>query len=61
MIADGGDHLLGHQGGCAGLLEGMAQAALEVVWRCTLDREAHPHAAGEREEFIGAQTQFGEH
>jgi hypothetical protein len=33
----------------------MAQAVLEVVWRRTLDREAHPHAAGEREELVGPQ------
>ena len=59
VIADGRDHLRGHQGGGAGLLQGMTQAVLEVLRRCAFDRQTHPHAAGQGEEFIGAQT-FGE-
>ena len=56
MIAEGGDHLRGHQGGGAGLLQSMAQAVLEILRQCAIDRQAHPHAAGERQELIGAQT-----
>lgn len=56
MIAEGGDHLRGHQAGGTGLLQSMAQAVLEILRQCAIDRQAHPHAAGERQELIGAQT-----
>ena len=59
MIADGRDDFRGHQGGSAGLAEGVAEAGLQVLGRCAFDRQAHPHAAGEREELLGAQA-FGE-
>ena len=59
MIADRGDHLRGHQGGRTGLLQSMPQAVLELLWCCAFDRQAHPHAAGQGQEVIGAQT-FGQ-
>jgi hypothetical protein len=59
VIAERGDDFGGHQGGRAGLLQGVTEALLKVLWRRAFDRQTHPHAAGEREELIGAQT-FGE-
>ena len=59
VIADRGDQLRRHQAGGTGLAQSMAQAVLEFLWRRAFDRHAHPHAAGQRQEFIGAQT-FGQ-
>ena len=59
VIAERGDHSGGHQVGRAGLLQGVPEALLEVLRRGAFDRQAHAHAAGEREELIGAQA-FGE-
>jgi hypothetical protein len=46
VIADGRDHLFGHQGGGAGLLQSMPQAVLKVLRWGAFDRQAHPHTAG---------------
>jgi len=58
MVAQCRDHLGGHQCRGAGLLEGMAQAILEVLRGCSFDGQPYPDAAGEREEFVRAQA-FG--
>ena len=66
VISERGDQLRRHQLDGAGLLQAMQQQLLQLVRRGALQRQAHPHAAAERGEFLGAQalqqpTIAGEH
>ena len=42
--------------GAPACCQGVAETVLEVLRRGAFDRQAHPHAAGKRQELIGAQT-----
>jgi hypothetical protein len=35
-----------------GLLQGMYDVLLQLVWAGTFERKTHPHAAAEREQFL---------
>jgi len=52
VIAQGGDQLRRHQLDGAGLLQGVYDVLLQLLWAGTFERETHPHAAAEREQFL---------
>ena len=56
MIAQRRDQLRSHQLYGAGLVQRLLEIFLEFVRGGALDRQAHPHAAGEREELLGSQA-----
>jgi hypothetical protein len=56
VIAQGGDHLLGHQLCGSGLVQRLLQAVGKLVGGGAIERQEHPHAAAEGEELVGPQT-----
>jgi hypothetical protein len=52
VITQGGDQLRRHQLDGTGLLQGVYDVLLQLLWAGTFERETHPHAAAEREQFF---------
>ena len=56
VIGEGGDQLGRHQLDGAGLVQGVLQQLVQLLGRGAFEREAHAHAAGERQQLLGAQA-----